>query len=239
MVEDFKLDYSRLNEVLNGFGLSLKVENGNAIFIDDETKTPMKLYAVFNRGLDDESVKPITEAEKLLDGGFFYVDSEDKHFQIYISPLSNRLSSITKTERKGPHLYERTKLTLEGLECPNIIVEESTFRRHTSEDGSEEPSCDYISDAIFAVDWRGKIPNLGQIKVVVGNKIGYIYLNYDPYSDEKIITYYETTGDEPLSKEEARQLIEQSQVLKNTIGILYPVFIDHYFNISPNDVITR
>ena len=42
-----KLDYNRLSELLNSFGLSLKIENGNAIFVDVETNSPMKSYIVY------------------------------------------------------------------------------------------------------------------------------------------------------------------------------------------------
>ena len=46
-----KLDYNSLSELLNSFWLSLKVENGNAVFVDVETNTPMKSYVVYKEAL--------------------------------------------------------------------------------------------------------------------------------------------------------------------------------------------
>lgn len=75
-----KLDYNRLSELLNSFGLSLKIENGNAIFVDVETNSPMKSYIVYKEGFADQEVKYITDANILLNGYPFYLEKGKQIF---------------------------------------------------------------------------------------------------------------------------------------------------------------
>ena len=146
-----KLDYNRLSELLNAFGLSLKVENGNAIFVDGETNTPMKSYVVYKEGFADQSVEYTTEANKLLNGWHFYVDAENKHFRLNIAVSEDTIKvyEITKTERKEPHLYESSELKTERR---TFTLEETTYRRHTREDGSEYLGRDFISNVSFGAN---------------------------------------------------------------------------------------
>ncbi len=58
-----KLDYNRLSELLNSFGLSLRIENGNAVFVDVETNLPMKSYVVYKEGFADQKVEYIADAK--------------------------------------------------------------------------------------------------------------------------------------------------------------------------------
>ena len=228
-----KLDYNRLNELLNSFGLSLKVENGNAIFVDIETNTPMKSYVVYKEGFADQKEEYTADAKTLLNGWPFYVDTENKHFRLNISVRDEgiKVYEITKNERKEPHLYERSELK---ADTRTFSLEESTFRRHTREDGSEYLSCDFISDVSFGVS-EITDSREGGIKVIADNKRGGIWFYRDRESGE-IVQEFESTGVEEISQEETTQLIEQARILKDTMRTLCPVLTENYSNARTNSV---
>lgn len=131
-----KLDYNRLSELLNSFGLSLKIENGNAIFVDVETNSPMKSYIVYKEGFADQEVKYVTDANILLSSYPFYLENENKYFRLKIFAKNENIEvyEITKTERKEPHLYESSELKTDRR---TYTLEETTYKKHTRENGLE------------------------------------------------------------------------------------------------------
>lgn len=229
-----KLDYNKLSELLNAFGLSLKVDNGNVVFVDAETNTPMKSYVVYKEGFADQKVEYTTEANKLLNGWPFYVDAENKHFRLNISVKDDSIKvyEINKTERKEPHLYERTELKTDRR---TYTLEETTYRKHTREDGSEYLSCDFISNVKFGVN------------EIVDSRVGGIVIHTDNNKRADVCFKKDITtgeiipdiGEEDfveISQQEATQLIEQSRIFKNTMRILCPTLAESYSNSKTNTV---
>lgn len=228
-----KLDYSRLNELLNAFGLSLKVENGNAIFVDGETNTPMKSYVVYKEGFADQSVEYTTEANKLLNGWPFYVDAENKHFRLNIAVRQDNVKvyEITKTERKEPHLYESSELKTDRR---TYTLEETTYRRHTREDGSEYLSRDFISNVSFGAN-EITDSREGGIVIHTDNKRADVWFKKDTTTGE-ITPDFRDEDFEEISQQEATQLIEQSRIFKDTMQILCPKLAESYSNAKTNSV---
>lgn len=228
-----KLDYNRLSELLNAFGLSLKVENGNAVFVDVETNTPMKSYVVYKEGFADQKVEYTTEANKLLNGWPFYVDAENKHFRLNIAVREDNIKvyEITKTERKEPHLYECSELKTDRR---TYTLEETTYRRHTREDGSEYLSRDFISNVSFGANEITDARE-GGIVIHTDNKRADVCFKKDVSTGE-ITPDFRDEDFEEISQQEATQLIEQSRVFKDTMRILCPTLADSYLNAKTNSI---
>ena len=225
-----KLDYNRLSELLNSFGLSLKIENGNAIFVDVETNSPMKSYIVykdgFAEGFADQEVKYITDANILLNGYPFYLENENKYFRLNIFAKNENIEvyEITKTERKEPHLYESSELKGNRR---GYILEETTFRKATREDGTEYFGGDFISNVKFGVSEIDGSRGGGIIIHTDNNESASIYFKKDVTTGEIVPDIREEDFVE-ISQQEATQLIKKSRVLKDTMRIFCPILADNY-----------
>lgn len=221
-----KLDYNRLSELLNSFGLSLKIENGNAIFVDIETNSPMKSYVVYKEGFADQEVKYITDANILFNGYPFYLGNENKYFRLNIFAKNENIKvyEITKTERKEPYLYESSELKGDRR---GYILEETTFRKSTREDGTEYFDRDFISDVEFGVSEIDGSRGGGIIIHTDNNKSAGIYFKKDVTTGEIVPDIREEDFVE-ISQQEATQLIKQSRVLEDTMRILCPTLADNY-----------
>ena len=199
-----KLDYNGLSELLNSFGLSLKVENGSAIFLDVETNSPMKSYVVYKEGFADQKVEYISDANKLLNGWPFYLETENKYFRMNIGVKDENIKvyEITKTERKEPHLYESSELKADRR---TYSLEETTYRRHTREDGTEYLSRDLISNVRFgAFEITGA--REGGIVIHTDNKRADICFKKNAATGE-IIPDFRDEDFEEISQQEAIELI--------------------------------
>ena len=165
----------------------------------------------------EQSKEYTADAKTLLNGWPFYVDTENKHFRLNILVRDEgiKVYEITKNERPPPHLYEKSELK---AGTRTFTLEESTYRRHTREDGSEYFSYDFISNVIFGVS-EITDSREGGIKVVADNKRGGIRFYRDRESGG-IVQDFESSGVEEISQEETMQLIEQARVLKDTMRTL-------------------
>lgn len=228
-----KLDYNRLNELLNSFGLFLKIENGSAIFVDVETNSPMKSYVVYKEGLADQSVEYISDTNILLNGWPFYLEAENKHFKLNISVNGENIKvyEITKTERKEPHLYESSELKTDRR---TYILEETTYRRHTREDGTEYLSRDFISNVRFGANEITDARE-GGIVIHTDNKRADICFKKNATTGE-ITPDFRDEDFEEISQQEATELIEQSRIFKDTMKTLCPTLAKSYSNAKTSSV---
>lgn len=228
-----KLDYNGLSELLNSFGLSLKVENGSAIFLDVETNSPMKSYVVYKEGFADQKVEYISDANKLLNGWPFYLETKNKYFRMNIGVKDENIKvyEITKTERKEPHLYESSELKTDRR---TYSLEETTYRRHTREDGTEYLSRDLISNVRFgAFEITGA--REGGIVIHTDNKRADICFKKNAATGE-IIPDFRDEDFEEISQQEAIELIEQSRIFKDTMRTLCPILAENYSNAKTSSI---
>ncbi len=138
---------------------------------------------------------------------------------------------ITKTERKEPHLYESSELKGDRR---TYTLEETTYRRHTREDGTEYLSRDFISNVRFGVSEITDARE-GEIVIHTDNKRADICFKRNATTGE-INPDFRDEDFEEISQQEATELIEQSRVFKDTMRTLCPTLADSYSSTKTNSV---
>ena len=229
-----KLDYDKLIELLNVFGLSLTIKNGNAEFTDIETDMPMESCIYYAHG----ERKVVNDMNVLFDGYPFSVENANKKFKICVlgSDTDAKVFEIVKTVQKEPHVYEETKLSSE-YSTNEYYFEKTLYERPLLDDGYESYGGITLSYVrIYAKeitdDKCGKIITMSP--VIGGNRRkNEMFFNKNLKTGE--ITY--VVDDDivkTMSDEEVIQLIEQSQSFKDTMNILCPILAENYSIMKDN-----
>lgn len=232
-----KINYDKLIELLNNFGLSLTIEGDNAIFTDIETDTPMKSYVGYKKGYADQKVEYTADTKTLLNGWPFYVENENKMYQINILNKEDELEifEITKTERTEPHVYEETSLicTIFGA----FSFDKTIYEKHLK-NGHETLGGEMLSHIRFfarETDYDNRWSTIVTSFPVCGanRKKNEMFFAKNPETDEMTYVADENTP-KTMSDEEAIQLIEQHQLFKDTLNIFCPILAENYENIKAN-----
>ena len=226
------INNDELIKLLNCFGLSLKIENGNAIFTDIYTNQPMQ------SSIETISKKMITsDARELLSGVPCYLHNDFKHYKLKIrinslfdeTDQDIRVSTISKIEMKEPNVYESCNFT--GFDNgTRYAIKETKYIKHNGKD--ERRYDEVLSDILFnasEIDYRGGIT---------------VMKNHNTRSDvcfkESTVTG-EISSDfkdeyfSEISLQKTMELINQSIVFKDTIDILCPKLSEAYSNAKTNN----
>ena len=215
-----------LNRLLNCFGLSLKIENGNAKFIDIETNQPMQ------SSIETISTKVTTSDARELLGGFpCYLHSDSKHYKLKIRVNSLydetdkdiRVSTISRIEMKEPNVYESCNFT--GFDNgTRYAVKETKYIKH---DGNNE----VLSDILFNA---GEIDYKGGIIVMKDHNTRSDICFKESAVNGEITPDFKDEYFSEISLQETTELIDQSIVFKDTIDILCPKLSEAYANTKTN-----
>lgn len=222
---------NELNELLKCFGLSLKIENGNAIFTDIDTNQPMQ------SSIATISTEVITsDASELLSGIPCYLHNDSKHYKlkIRINSLFDEtdqdiiVSTISRIEMKEPNVYESCNFT--GFDNgTRYAVKETKYIQH---DGKDERRYDEVlSDILFnagELDYRG-----GIIVMKDHNTRSDVCFKENAVTGEITPDFKDEYFSE-ISLQETMELIDQSIVFKDTVGILCPKLSEAYTNAKSN-----
>lgn len=230
-----RLNYDKLIELLNSFGLSLIIENGNAKFADIETDMPMESCIYYA----DAGREIVNDIKVLFDGYPFYVENENKRFKICAldSNTDLKIFEIAKTVQKEPHVYEESKLVSEYSTNPSYYFEKTLYERPVLEDDYESYGGITLSYVRFyaneITDNRcGKIITMSPI-IGGSRKKNEMFFSKNSETDE--ITYVvDDDVIKTMSDEEAIQIIEQSQLFKDTINMLCPILAENYLKVKGN-----
>ena len=230
-----RLNYDKLIELLNSFGLSLIIENGNAKFTDIETDMSMESCIYYA----DAEREIVNDIKILFDGYPFYVENENKKFKICVLGSDNnvKLFEAVKTVRKEPHIYEESKLVSKYSTGIAYSFEKTLYERPVLEDGYESYGGNSLSYIRFYVEEMtdnrcGKIITMSPV-IGDNRKKNEMFFNKNLETDE--ITYVvDDDVIKTMSDEEAIQLIEQSQLFKDTINMLCPTLAENYLKVKVN-----
>lgn len=229
-----RLNYDKLIELLNSFGLSLTIENGNAKFTDIETDMPMESYVyLVHNGKENAS-----DIKTLFNSYPFYVENENKRFKICVLGSDNdaKFFEITKTVRKEPHVYEESKLVSENGTNASYSFEKVLYERPVLKDGYESYGGITLSYIKFYAEeiTDNKYGKIITMSPVTGSnrKKNEMFFYKNLETDEITYVVDEDVVIKTMSDEEAIQIIEQSQLFKETMNILCPTLADKYSEVK-------
>lgn len=223
-----ELGYIELNELLNLFGVSLRLEGSNAFFYDTDTNLQMTSHVYFEH-LGKEFTSDVTT---LFNGYPFYLGNETKKLKlnILIREKNIRVYEITKKEEIEPHLYE--EYSLRG-EWKSFVLDEDYYRADLREDGTEYPvrKEDCLSSVKFVADKRQG----GWMLVDKDKK--WAELSFEKNKETGEVTFdFHDCGPEETNQQEVFGIIEQSGKFKDILNVCFPKLANKYSSVKSNDV---
>ena len=230
-----RINYDKLIELLNSFGLSLRIENGYAKFTDMETDLPMESYVYYA----DAGKKSANDIKLLFNSYPFYVENGNKRFKISVSDRDNTVRNleITRTVRKEPHVYEESRLVSEYSTNTAYYFEKTLYERPVLKDGYESIGGITLSYVKFYVEeiTDNRYGKLITMSPVTGSNRRKNEMLFTKNLETDEITYVvDDDVIKTMSDEEAIQLIEQSQLFKDTMNMLCPTLAENYSKIKAN-----
>ena len=221
-------DFDKLNELLNIFGLSLRIENGCCFFTDIETGIELSPYIY----LECYGKEYTNDAETLLNSYSFYLKTRNKVYELGICARKDTfiVGSIYKREMVEPDFCEEIHLKSDNRECK---LKEKTYNY-------DENACPRVTNFNEVNFSTSELIDPAQSVITIKNPdfSRYTELWFDKNKNTGEIYLMNTSELDTISQEDAISLIEQSRMFKDVMRLFSPKTLEGYTN-SKGAVLTR